>query len=408
VLHIADPRERRLVAAADALLRVRAALGPLRTRVPRAEVKRILVLRLERIGDLMMSLPALHALGELAPNAAIDLVVGSWNEPLARLIPGIARIETLDAGWLSRGTGSLGLRAVLARARQWRKPGYDLAVNLEGDIRSNALLAASGAQWLAGFGMAGGGPLLDTVADFDPAQHTATHGVRLVREALGDERIVTVEPGVSALETAAALPKVDLVIPAEALQRAAALLEPAGRTRPLVGAQIGAGRAVKMWPPARYGDVAARLVADTDAAIVLTGAVEDALAAREFLARVPVSATVVNLVGVPDLVTLAAVLSRLSVLITPDTGPMHLAAVLGTPIVGVFGPSSPDRWGPLARQRRIVRIDLACSPCNRIRRPPERCVGHTPDCLEFIGVETVYQAARELLAARTAGRRETP
>ena len=121
---------------------------------------------------------------------------------------------------------------------------------------------------------------------------------------------------------------------------------------------------------------------------------------------VAVTATVVNLVGMPDLVTLAAVLARLSLLITPDTGPMHLAAVLGTPIVGVFGPSSPDRWGPLARRRRIVRIDLSCSPCNRIRRPPSRCVGHTPDCLEFIDVDRVHRAARELLAGDGTGREE--
>jgi len=297
---------------------------------------------------------------------------------------------------------------MLVRAWQWRSPGYEIAINLEGDIRSNSLLSASGARWLAGFGMAGGGPLLDTVAEFDPAQHTATHGVRLVREALGDERIVTAEPGMSALETAAALPRLDLSIPADAVRRAAALLEPAGSSRPLVGVQIGAGRAVKMWPPARYGEVAARLVADTEAAIVLTGAAEDAESARAFLAHLPAAATVVNLVGVPDLVTLAAVLSRLSLLITPDTGPMHLAAVLGTPIVAVFGPSSPDRWGPLARSRRIVRIDLPCSPCNRIRRPPERCVGHTPDCLEFIDVDTVYKAARELLGAGIATRKVAP
>jgi heptosyltransferase-2 len=76
---------------------------------------------------------------------------------------------------------------------------------------------------------------------------------------------------------------------------------------------------------------------------------------------------------------------------------MHLAAVLGTPLVAIFGPSSPDRWGPLGDCCRIVRIDLPCSPCNRIRNPPARCVGHTPDCLALIGVDLVHQALVSLL-----------
>ena len=275
------------MAAADALLRLGAALGPNRVRVPRAEIRRILVLRLERIGDLVMSLPTIHALRTLAPQAAIDLVVGSWNEPLARMVPGLARIETLDAGWLSRGADSLRFNAMLARAWQWRRPGYDLAINLEGDIRSNLLLAVSGARWLAGFGMAGGGPLLDTVAEFDLAAHTAVNGVRLVHEALGEEPVATAHADLSALDTAAALPLAGLVIPAEGRTRAASLLESAGGSRPLVGVHIGAGRAVKMWPPARFGEVAARLVTEIGAAIVLTGAAEDAGASREFLAQLP-------------------------------------------------------------------------------------------------------------------------
>ena len=128
---------------------------------PRREVRRILVLRLERIGDLLMSLPALHAIRRRAPQAAIDLVVGSWNEALARQVAGIDGIETMDAPWLARGAGGAGWPALLRQARSWRARRYDLAINLEGDIRSIVLMSRSGARWCAGFGMAGGGPLLD-------------------------------------------------------------------------------------------------------------------------------------------------------------------------------------------------------------------------------------------------------
>jgi ADP-heptose:LPS heptosyltransferase len=111
----------------------------------------------------------------------------------------------------------------------------------------------------------------------------------------------------------------------------------------------------------------------------------------------PVPATV--LCGL-DLVTLAAALASFDVLITGDTGPMHLAAAVDTPVVALFGPSHPARYGPLATRQRVIRIDLPCSPCGQVRLPPARCRGHVPDCLDGIRVETVVAAAAELLAER--------
>ena len=95
-------------------------------------------------------------------------------------------------------------------------------------------------------------------------------------------------------------------------------------------------------------------------------------------------------------------LSKCALLVTGDTGPMHLAASVGTPIVAVFGLSLPARYGPRSAEARVVRIDLPCSPCNRIRRPPARCVGHTPDCLEGIAVSRVLEAAHSLLGRPAA------
>ena len=91
--------------------------------------------------------------------------------------------------------------------------------------------------------------------------------------------------------------------------------------------------------------------------------------------------SVVDLTGRVDIPVLAAVIADLDLLLTVDTGPMHLASATGTPIVAIFGPSDPARYGPTGPRDRIVRVDLPCSPCNRIRQPPARCVGHTPDCL---------------------------
>ena len=158
MLQIANPRERAAVAAADAVLRLAASVRRRRSRPAAGEIRRILVLRLERIGDLLMSLPAFHAIRERAPQARIDLVVGSWNEALAKQVAGIDSVEVMDAQWLARDAGGAGWPALLRQARAWRARRYDLAINLEGDVRSNIVLARAGARWCAGFGMAGGGP----------------------------------------------------------------------------------------------------------------------------------------------------------------------------------------------------------------------------------------------------------
>ncbi len=122
-------------------------------------------------------------------------------------------------------------------------------------------------------------------------------------------------------------------------------------------------------------------------------------------AALPTSLDVLDLAGEADqhLPLLAAILERCRLLITGDTGPMHLAAFVGTPIVAIFGPSDPIRYAPLASPHRVVQIDLPCAPCNRIRLPPARCQGHTPDCLEGVTADAVYAAARDLIAETARG-----
>ena len=119
--------------------------------------KRILLMRLERVGDLLMVLESIAMVRALAPQANIDLVVGSWNLRLARLIPGIDSVETLDVPWMARGSRGLSWPALLRHARAWRLREYDLAINFEPDIRSNYLLTISGARRRVGFISGGGG-----------------------------------------------------------------------------------------------------------------------------------------------------------------------------------------------------------------------------------------------------------
>ena len=135
---------------------------------------------------------------------------------------------------------------------------------------------------------------------------------------------------------------------------------------------------------------------DRSASIVLTGTPGERAQVDSVKAGLPPD-RVVDLSGDIDLLTAAAVMAELDLFVTGDTGPMHLANAVGTPVVAVFGPSDPRRYAPRGPRDTVVRIDLPCSPCNRIRLPPERCVGHTPDCLSGIDVARVLAAIDETL-----------
>jgi lipopolysaccharide heptosyltransferase II len=401
-LDITTTSERWAVGLADAALTVLA--WPLKRRPRQARPQRILLLRLERIGDLLMSLGAIRAVRAQAPEATIDLVVGSWNEAIARLIAEVDSVEIADAAWLARGGGGESAASLARRAAGWRGRRYDLAINFEGDIRSHGLLALSGATRRVGFAHAGGGPLLTDVVAFDGGRHVADNGLALVERAFD-----LPAASLARADTQAGAPLWRLSLPEAARAAASAAVAQLGGagqapTAPLLAVHAPGGRAIKQWPVERFVDAASVLATDIGASIVLTGGPGDEAVVTEMESRLKARGVrTLRVQGTTDLVVLAAMLHQCRALLTGDTGPMHLAAAVGTPVLAVFGPSMPWRYGPLVEQSRVVRVDLPCSPCNRIRQPPERCQGHTPDCLAQVYVEAVVAAGRSLLAPRGAG-----
>ena len=338
-----------------------------------------------------MTLDAIGRVRELAPAARIDLVVGSWNLDLARLISCVDSVETLDLPWMARERPGGSWNVMLRQARGWRTRRYDLAINFEPDIRSNVLLACSGATRRIGFFSGGGGRLLTGSLASEPAAHVATNAERLIAYAFptGEDRI---EAG-----RRAATP-CTLAIPETTRRGVAEMIERFGVAgRPIVGLQPAAGRKVKEWDPVRFAEAGAELARSRGVSIMLIGSAHDKDALKAVKAAWPSDVPLLELPVDTDLVGLAAMLERLALLITGDTGPMHLAAAIGTPIVAVFGPSLPSRYAPLSARSTVVRIDLPCSPCNQMRNPPQRCVGIVPDCLSGIQTAQVVRAANEML-----------
>ena len=392
-LQIDNHLERQLVGAADLALAPWAAISawrrPAADNEPRA--RRVLLLRLERIGDLLMTLGAIDLVRTRLPDGKLHLVVGSWNAPLAHCMPAVDAVETLDVPWLSRERPGSTLRSAAAQSAAWRRRGYDLAINFEPDIRSNALLAASGAKRRAGYTSGGGAGFLTDVLDYDRTIHSAANAQRLV------DRILPVERHPLAVEASR---RTRFAIPGAARRAAELLLATHDGRGPLIGINPAAGRLVKEWPPERFAAVAAALAADAHATIVLLGAVGDRAKSDGVRQALRAAAPVIDLVGRAPLVELAAVLARLSLLITGDTGPAHLAATVGTPVVAIFGPTDPVHYAPLAPRAEAVHADLWCRPCGRLRHPPARCAHGAPDCLTEVETGAVVAAAQRLLRTR--------
>lgn len=300
------------------------------------EARRIIILRALNLGDLLCAVPAFRALRRRFPDAEVTLIGLPWAEDL------VARLPYLDRLLPSPGFPSLPEvpyvpKRTAAFFAQLRREGYDLAIQLHGSGRTtNSIVATLGARVSVGFGQPGDPRVTATV----PWYEEESEVLRCLRP-------------VAALGADTSDVAIEFPIRPEEHRRACALLSalsaPGG---PVVGINPGARDARRRWPPERFaalGDVLARRFG---ARIVLTGGPDDR-ALGEAIRR-QMSAPPLDLTGQTDLGTVAAVIARLDLLVTNDTGASHLAAATRTPSVVLFGFARPERWAPLDRSRHVV------------------------------------------------------
>jgi ADP-heptose:LPS heptosyltransferase len=389
-----DPRERVLLRAFDIVvsLLVRAArLVPWGQRDSRTRIERVIVFRLDRIGDVVMSLPALAQLRAALPEAFITLVVGRWSTEIARSAP-VDEVLVWSAPWVGRASeGAESLWRLARRARRMRVRAFDLAIDLQGDIRAALLMYLTSARERVGYANTGGACLLTRVVALDEEISWVDQNRAAVKCAVGRE---------------AAGARVALLT-AEESEDARRLLVAHGLSgrRPLVGIHPSGGRLIKQWDLGCWRGVAGRLAREQGATIVVTGSGAD----RPLAAAVAEGLTAtVDLTGRLGLREMLALISELDLFLSSDTGPMHLACALGTPTVSLFGPSDPRRYfsGTPSASHVVVAPELWCAPCNLIRRPPDECrLDPPPECLRSVSVEAVYAHA---VAVLRAGRQRGP
>jgi lipopolysaccharide heptosyltransferase II len=145
----------------------------------------------------------------------------------------------------------------------------------------------------------------------------------------------------------------------------------------------------KQWPLENFARLADNLVGK-EASLVFTGSPDDREAVQSILGQIQNHQRVVNLAGKTDLKELAGLFSLADLVLTPDTGPMHLAAAVQAPLIALFGPTAPWRTGPYGNNHVILRKPLACSPCFKKKCP-------TMECMKSLSVEEVLEAVEKKL-----------
>ena len=344
----------------------------------------ILIVKLSAIGDVIHTLPSLSALRRRYPDAHItwvveeaasDLILG--HPDLNRVIVSRRKRWVRDLPGERRGAAWKEMRQFV---RELRDCSYDLVIDFHGLFKSAAIVFLSGGRRKLGF---------DSMQELSSLFYSEKIPEDMSRHAvdryLDFVRYLGADPGT---------PQFVIPVDGENRARAGDLLKEAG---------IGSGKGfvavspqalweTKLWEDEKFAHLCDCIVLGLKRPVVFTGS--DANAVERI--RTLMGAPSVSLAGRTTLRDLACVYRRAALLVTTDSGPMHLAAAVKTPVVALFGPTDPGRTGPYGEGHVILRREMNCSPCFA-----KKC--DTRKCMTGISADEVFEAVRGKLSEIGAG-----
>ena len=343
----------------------------------------ILIVKLSALGDVVQTIPAFEALRNHYPTAHISWLVEEGAAELLEYYPGLDEVYVCHRkSWLKRLKKPLLWPAValdiIRFSRQLRNRYYDVIIDFQGLLKSGIWVGLARGGRKIGFDGTREGSwrfLNERLPPYDPDRHALDRYLDVARY-LGAEvgNILAHDPWTQAEE--------------HQFKNRLSELTRNGES-PLVLCHPMSRWQTKIWPQSNFARLAVEIVEKLHATVVFTGSAEDRDAIADVMRQVGHSG-VHNWAGVTNLRELAYLCKRATVVISTDSGPMHLAAVLGTPVVAIFGPTAPWRTGPYGHVHRVLRTERDCSPC--FQRSCE-----TVDCMTAIEVDDVFRAVVEQL-----------
>ena len=337
---------------------------------------RILVIRLDRLGDVVLSTPVFDELRRKFPHTVIAAMVRPPCRDAVAGHPSVDEVIVYDKDGKHRGAW-----ATIKFARRLRRRDFDTALVLHPSNRSHWI------PWLAGIPVRVGYDRKNSRLLTHRLPHRKQEGMK--HEAAYTLELLRpfgIEPRA---------PKRVIAVPPKAEERIAALLAEAGITagERLVAIHPSASCVSKRWMPERFAQVADRLSVEQGVRVCLIAGAPEAPHA-EAVARA-MRQPAVNFAGRLEVAEMAALLRRCRLLVSNDSGPVHVAAAVGTPVVDIFGRNqrglSPDRWGPLGDGHVVLHKEVGCVTC----------LAHNCDieflCLTALSADEVYGAAVSVL-----------
>jgi heptosyltransferase III len=340
--------------------------------------EKVLIIRTDRIGDVVLTLPMVTVLRERIPGIRVSMLLRSYTSALAEGFGGLDRAFSYDTP-----EGQKRFSTMLAELRAQR---FDLVVVSHPTFRIALLTALAGIPVRVGSGYRWYSFLFNKRV-FEhrktAEKHEAEYNISLLQAI-----------GIHVSE----IPHIDLALPASATDEALAELTrlDIGHDEKFVVLHPGSGGSARDWSAQNFGDLAKGLAAD-GYRVVVTGVQAEKELVGQVITRAEGRA--IASVGRMSLKVLAAFVKRARLFVSNSTGPLHIASAVGTPVIAFFPPireCSPRRWGPLAEAKVVFTADSAS--CPRCKGGP--CQGN--DCMDQIQVKEVLSAARRLLSPKGA------
>jgi lipopolysaccharide heptosyltransferase I len=309
---------------------------------------RILIIKPSSLGDVVHALPAVNLIRRRFPDARISWLIRDSLVSLLKNCP------LIDERIKFRRHAYARFPALLWRLRRAR---FDVVIDLQGLFRSGLMTAATGAARRIG------------LKDAREGAHWFYNEIVPVERAHAVDRYLLAAKHLGCQTAPVEFP---LGIP------------PHESTERLIAVSPSARWKTKLWGDDKFAELVRQLPSKR---VVVTGSVADRLRC-DFIAQ-----DRRNVAGGTDLFELAELYSRCSVVITNDSGPMHIAAAVGTPVIAIFGPTDPTLTGPYGKQHVVLRSGIPCSPCMK-----DHCT-HMPrmECMQKVTVEQVLQAAQPFI-----------
>ncbi len=353
----------------------------------REKLKKILIVKLDHIGDCIVAIPAVRRLRHHFPNARLFVLAGRATQAIWSLEQAVDEVIEFDFFHARSGLGRVERTEEDWRALERRLAGYrfDLAVDLRKHTETRPVLQHVGARYLAGFEHQNEFPWLDIALEWSgdqPYFHKRQH--------VGDDLVNLADAIAAACETERR------ILIRE--RRGVPPIEDSERlfSKRVVCVHPAAGNEMRQWPAEHFVALIDQLASAEDVHIALIGGPDEAALASVILDKLRCSDAVWSLIGKVRLGELPDVLTACSLFVGNNSGPHHIAAALGLPTIGIHsGVTDTGEWGPMGPQAIAISRDMSCGPCYLSKM--EECSRNFA-CMRQLLPGEVYHACKRLLA----------